>query len=470
MLNWSNLFSEKFIEEENGCYVAKERSNFSKNNYETAFEDDYLRLIRSASIRRLQDKTQVFPLDSTDYVRTRLTNSCEVEAISSFIIRQVHKLLKDQDLDINEEWMIKAGDILSCASFLHDLGNPPFGHYGEEVIGDWFKRNLEYLEVKQKNGTVEKVTSILSESQQRDLMNFEGNAQTLRIISKLHKQSSTQGMKLTVGVLDSIIKYPCSSIEVDKSKGLFYKKFNYFESESKVYEKIKETTKTKGCRNPLTYILEASDDIAYIFSDLEDGYKKGMFTLSDLQTLLKIVDDETKSKNLNQKPELEVLNDIITKSNNEREAVLKWISNKQLYSAGQIPQNFVDNYEMIMDGTFSQELKEIGNIQYLMKSLKSFSIDKIYNHPDILRQELLGKEIVEFLLERFVTAILNEDNIEKSKDRFIMLMSENYKENYKIECTEENDCYQRLLLVTDTISGMTDGYAKRFYQQLRGIE
>lgn len=463
-LNWKQLLSEKVIYLKNQQVEVNERS--FTGNYNTAFESDYLRLIRSASIRRLQDKTQVFPLDSTDYVRTRLTHSCEVEAFATFIAKQIYRSWKKENPEeMNEDWIDKVTDILSCASFLHDLGNPPFGHYGEEVIQTWFTNHLDTLMLN--DGRT--LRQSLDEAMIKDLVYFEGNAQTLRIITKLHKQSGNNGMRLTAGVMDAIIKYPCGSDERKKLEGILYKKFSYFQSEKDIFMKIKELTGTGQCRNPLTFILEAADDIAYRFSDLEDGYKKGMYSLAELKKLLQETDVADQAEHPNLKTELEVIEEIEKNAENEKDTVIQWISRKQLYSAGQISKAFLENKEAIMQGTFQQELIEVSSIRNLMDKLKYFSIDKIFNHPDILRQELVGKEILEFLLDRFVEAVLNEKDIMNSQNRLIMLMSQNYKENYERECQKGNPIYARLLLATDYIAGMTDGYAKRLYQELRGI-
>ena len=200
-LSWNSITSETRIPQKTSANAGKYRSEI---------ESDYHRIIRSASFRRLQDKTQVFPLDNSDFVRTRLTHSLEVSSIAKLIGKQVCIQVLDQQLAPagDQPDSLKVIEILNCAGLLHDIGNPPFGHFGESAIRNWFEKNLSLLQFKQRP-----LQAWLDEQQQADLLYYEGNAQALRIITKLHRLTGRSGMHLTSSVMDTIIKYPVNSLE-----------------------------------------------------------------------------------------------------------------------------------------------------------------------------------------------------------------------------------------------------------------
>ena len=185
------------------------RSRIGSSDLRTEFEKDYHRIIGSASFRRLQDKTQVFPLDKSDFIRTRLTHSLEVSSFAKSLGQNVsQKILQEvKDPEFLPEYQADMCDILQCAGLLHDIGNPPFGHFGEVVIRDWFKEHLSQLTFKGRM-----LSQILTAQMQQDFYQFEGNTQALRLVSKLHYLVDEHGMNLTIGLLGTIIKYPVSSL------------------------------------------------------------------------------------------------------------------------------------------------------------------------------------------------------------------------------------------------------------------
>ena len=395
-LSWNSITSETRIPQKTSANAGKYRSEI---------ESDYHRIIRSASFRRLQDKTQVFPLDNSDFVRTRLTHSLEVSSIAKLIGKQVCIQVLDQQLAPagDQPDSLKVIEILNCAGLLHDIGNPPFGHFGESAIRNWFEKNLSLLQFKQRP-----LQAWLDEHQQADLLYYEGNAQALRIITKLHRLTGRSGMHLTSSVMDTIIKYPVNSLEKlaedtkEKSKrSLLRKKVGYYQSETDQFLEIKQNTGTTGCRNPLCFILEAADDLAYTFADLEDGYKKGLYS-----------------------------------------------------------------YEQLLDVIVEAQL---------IRSLKQFAFDRVYNDAAILKLELMGNEIITFLLDRFMDALLPYDsglNMSEIQEKYIDLLSGNYLNTYQYTAQDKEDgerLYLRLLLGADFVSGMTDSYAIRLYQELKGI-
>ncbi len=448
--------------------------------YRSEIESDYLRIIRSASFRRLQDKTQVFPLDHSDFVRTRLTHSLEVASIAKLIAKQVCEKINSLGLETAENLpdTLKVMEILNCASLLHDIGNPPFGHFGETAIRNWFVKNLD-----EKCFHGKPLSAYLSDAQKYDLYYYEGNAQALRIVLKLHRHVSSFGMHLTSSVMDTIIKYPCSGLEKSKEdekpkakRCLLKKKIGYFQSELPEYQKIKENTGCDKCRNPLAFILEAADDLAYTFADLEDGYKKGLYSYDELHDLV-AKEDERGLQLLE-----EGLSDAMrVKDQKEKgfdpyqQAVFEWLSRKQLFCITKVCNAFIDHYQEIMDGTFAQELLACSSEAALIKALKIFSYEKIYVIAPILKLELMGNEILTFLMDRFMDALIVYDSDEamsEIQEKYIDLLSRNYLDAYHRTTKDKNPeerLYDRLLLGCDFIAGMTDSYAQRLYRELKGI-
>lgn len=472
-LTWKNITSEVRLGSKKSPVTSKFRSEI---------ESDYHRIIRSASFRRLQDKTQVFPLDKSDFVRTRLTHSLEVASIAKLIGKQVCNKIIKQKLENEEDSpdALKVIEILNCASLLHDIGNPPFGHFGESAIRNWFDKKLSILTFQGKP-----LVSCLNEQQIADLKYFEGNAQALRIITKLHRLTGTNGMHLTSSVMDTIIKYPVNSLQKcendkkeKKERKLLHKKIGYFASENIIYKEIKQNTGTIGCRNPLCFILEAADDLAYTFADLEDGYNKGLFTYENLIDTIHSAQDEKGEELLI--AGLEEGKKLIATSEKGfdpyKHAVFTWLTKKQLFCISIVSDAFIENYDAIMNGSFAEELITKSKEGKLIHQLKKFAYYKIYNDAAILKLELMGNEIVSFLLDRFVDALIpydTQEGISDIQEKYIDLLSRNYLNTYHIAAKKSihdyEKLYERLLLAADFISGMSDSYAKRLYQELKGF-
>lgn len=241
----------------------------SEADLRSAYEGDYDRVLFSSAFRRLQDKTQVFPLDRNDFVRTRLTHSLEVSTVGRDMGSSVAKVLERQGIDrnLNPE---DAGTLVATACLLHDIGNPPFGHSGEQSIGQWFKSRFD-------NGKLK-----IEDRQERlDLEKFEGNASGFRIATRLQHLGQSYGMNLTAGALACLMKYPCGSHEVNwhikaKERPKKCSKFGYFKADAVTFRRVQTLTKLSGItRHPLTFLMEAADDIVYSAVDLEDALKKG---------------------------------------------------------------------------------------------------------------------------------------------------------------------------------------------------
>ncbi len=444
----------------------------------TEFEKDYHRIIGSASFRRLQDKTQVFPLDKSDFIRTRLTHSLEVSSFAKSLGQNVsQKILKEvKDSGFLPEYQADVCDILQCAGLLHDIGNPPFGHFGETVIREWFRNNMDKLTFRG-----ETLSNILSEQMKSDFYNFEGNTQALRLVCKLHYLVDEHGMNLTKGLLGTIMKYPVSSLEIDKDSGdIHTKKMGYYYAEREIYRELQESLGTNGRRHPLAFLLEAADDIAYKTADVEDAFKKGCITYEKLLEELKEggqgePEDGEYFKlvqNLERKFEKAQEREL---SRPDMNAVQNWMVTVQGRLISCATDTFIKHYEEIMAGTFQKELLSEGDGSKLAYVLGDIAYRHAFITEPIFKLEIAAETIMHFLLERFVGAAILYDTQETKTDvqkKLMTLISDNYKAIYKIFSegkSEQEKLYLRLLLVTDSICGMTDSYAKRLYQELSGI-
>ena len=455
----------------------------NKTDLRNEFQKDYHRIICSASFRRLQDKTQVFPLDKSDFVRTRLTHSLEVASFAKSLGQTAFQYLIDNNNDdeLTPEIKEKMCSILECAGLLHDIGNPPFGHFGEDSIRNWFKSNLSKIEFK---GT--SVEDHLKEQMKKDLYHFEGNAQALRLLAKLHYLVDENGMHLTYALLNTLIKYPVSSCGINKHSGnIKDKKMGYYFAEQELFKDITESTGAINCRYPLTFLLEAADDIAYHTADIEDAVKKGFLSYSQLLEELRSEKYINKCTDVQEiqsyKNAVDMLETKYAKAkengvpNPELNAVQNWI----IYVQGQLlycaSYGFTKNYQSIMNGTFSAEVISASRGKTLSDALGSIVCDYVFKSCEIYKTEIAAGNIINFLLDKFVPAavIYDTDNELSPMDkRIIHLISDNYRQIYKIysDGKDENEkLYLRLLLVTDYICGMTDSFAKRLYQELNGI-
>ena len=443
----------------------------------TEFEKDYHRIIGSASFRRLQDKTQVFPLDKSDFIRTRLTHSLEVSSFARSLGQNISKKIRQdiQDTSFQASYQEDVCDILQCAGLLHDIGNPPFGHFGETVIRQWFEKNLRRLDYKGRT-----LEEILLPQMKEDFRNFDGNTQALRLVTKLHYLVDEHGMNLTKGLLGTIIKYPVASLEINKNSGnIKDKKMGYYYAEKDIFNDIQNTLGTYGSRHPLTYALEAADDIAYRTADIEDAFKKGCITFLQLVNELKSYggqDEETAYmqmvRTLQERYEKAVSRGVAQPENH---AIQNWIIGIQGRLLTSATQGFADHYREIMEGTYKQDLFYGTDGQQMTEALGDIASRYVFNSRPILKLEIGAESILNFLLDKFVNAAIYFDTDrmqDEIKEKLIDLISDNYKAIYRIYAKEKNEIerlYLRLLLVTDFICGMTDSYAKSLYHELNGM-
>ena len=455
-MEWNKLLSSK-----------RERPSKSKTtNYRNCFDADFERIIPSSSLRRLQDKTQVFPLQENDFTRTRLTHSIEVSSIGRSIGAQIAQRLIDEDkLTNNEVDIIKSlSSLLAVCGLVHDLGNPPFGHYGEDVIKEWFRENGDKLNLE--NEIID------------DFSKFDGNAQTLRILSKLQYMKDVYGMNCCYGTLATLIKYPNKD-----------NKLSHFKSEQRLFNDIITTTgmkqEDKIYRHPATYLLEAADDIAYLFADLEDAVKK---CPTCLQKILNDLKDE-KGNAFTEEFSYENLMDTIEnfelkkhKEMPEEDIIATQIMSLrvkfQSYCINQICNEFINSYDEIMSGEYSNKslcdavkLKNLIGEDGIIRNLcKKYA----YNNIEVLKLEIIGKRVITTLLDLFVNAILCKDYKKSKKEcgKLYSLISSSFKFIQHIDknnnYNNDLDNYSKIQLVIDYISGMTDSYALNLHNTLIG--
>lgn len=428
------------------------------------FENDFTRVVFSSSFRRLQDKTQVFQLDKGDFVRTRLTHSMEVSSLGRSIGLSVENRLIEMG-HLSEEKRGHIASILATAGLVHDIGNPPFGHFGEWAIQSYFKDFLkEHDDLNRR----------LTPAQVADLINFDGNVQTFRVLRKLHYIKDRDGMNMTMAVLATVIKYPFSSLEGNqKGKGLSRKKFGFFQSEAQDFDDLKNAFAIEG-RYPLTYLLEAADDIAYSIADIEDACKKGIIGVEHIRQYLKehlvpmaLSPEEQERDFLALFDQL--YSDVTSGYKNKLElAVQQFRIIVQGFMIQAAVEEFIKNYDAIVEGTYDKDILEnsyCSNIRLVFKKLGNY----IFNHKSILENEIIGYNVITYLLEEFIPAVLVEGESDNPKDsRLYHLISSNYRFIY--ETFSDRGIYARLQLVLDYISGMTDNFALKRYRQFSGMK
>lgn len=474
-MNWEQLLSTK-----------RSRGSSNKNKYlkntdlRSEFEKDYHRIIGSASFRRLQDKTQVFPLDKSDFIRTRLTHSLEVSSFAKSLGQNIGEniLLYKKDPGFTPRMKEDICSILQCAGLIHDIGNPPFGHFGELAIREWFERNLPALKF---HG--EPIDQILTERMREDLYHFEGNAQALRLVSKLHFLVDEHGMNLTYALLNTIVKYPVASDEIDpKSGNIKDKKLGYYLADENIFREIQEATGTNGRRHPLTFILEAADDIAYKTADIEDAFIKEFISYQKLLEELTELQVMYGKSDANAFNPARLLDELYLRGKDkhvedpEEYAIKNWIVRVQGFLINCATYGFTSNYNEIMAGRYEHDLFYHTFAEKLMDMLGDLAFREVFTSDTIYRMEVAEATMIDYLMDRFVSAVIKYDDKEEKMGtldiRMVSFISSNYKNAYHFQAqgkSDEERLYLRLLLVTDYICGMTDSYAKRLYQELKAI-
>ncbi|WP_250492911.1 deoxyguanosinetriphosphate triphosphohydrolase [Caballeronia sp. GAWG1-1] len=421
----------------------------------SAFVRDYDRLIFSSAFRRLQDKTQVFPLAKSDYVRTRLTHSLEVASVGrslgtlagAVIDKSARRVAKVNPQDV--------GVIVSAACLAHDIGNPPFGHAGESAIQEWFGNDGE--------GGKRLASWKMSPTKNTDFLKFEGNAQGFRTVARTQIPEQKGGMQLTYATLATFTKYPReSSVPEGQRSGISGKKFGFMQSEKELFEEVAEevglVAKTgKGAawhRHPLAFLVEAADDICYHIMDIEDGFRAGMVTFEELKELHKPWSDGGIEKRLAQP------------GDQYRQA--EYLRARTI---GKLIDEFVAVFakkvDDMMTGSFDGELAAHITHAAEFKKFKQVGRAKVYNSRPVVEVEACGFEVIGGLLSAFVGAMddlaLNKTSASVRSKTLVRLTS------FDPDVLAAASHYERAVYATDYISGMTDSYAVTLYQRIRGI-
>lgn len=445
MLDWNLLLSPKRLGMETETHSQDVRSQFQR---------DYDRIIFSSPFRRLQNKTQVFPLPGSIFVHNRLTHSLEVASVGRSLGNMVANGLVERNINVPQQQLDSIGTIVSSACLAHDLGNPPFGHSGEKAISRYFE------EIDTNN-----IDSLVKKEQYLDLINFEGNANTLRLLTHHFVGRRAGGFALTYATIGTLLKYPCSSSDFVLGKAPYHK-YGVFQSELPILQKVAKElglisyngNKTIFGRHPLVFLMEAADDICYQIVDLEDAHRLGIISTDEAKKLLLAFFDSKEDKKALTALE-KALKDITDE--NEQMVILRSRTiNKLITDCVSV---FWNNYNAIMNGCFFSSLTESleGTPKEAFKNLADLATKRIYNSREVIEIQVAGHRILSELLQEFVTAALRKDENLYTSQLLSLLPSQ--------LISEDDDSFRKIFSVLDFISGMTDVYSLEMYRKIKGI-
>ena len=444
MMNWEQLLSLKRFGD------IQKRPRAKQDETRLGFEVDFDRIIFSEAFRSLQDKTQVIPLSETDFVHTRLTHSLEVSVVGRTLGRRVGKVLLERHPNLKKLGYSfnDFGAIVAAASVMHDIGNPPFGHSGEKAIGEYFKTG---------KGLHHKAT--LSAEEYQDLIDFEGNANGLKILTE-NREGVYGGLRLSYATLGAFLKYPKASLPKKPTPHIADKKYGCFQSEKEAFLDIVEDlgllnrSKTAAIsyhRHPLTFLVEAADDICYTIIDFEDGINLGLieeeFALEYLIKLVKNTIDTKKYHSLQFKK--------------DRVSYLRALAINTLIN--EAVAIFLANETAILKGTFSTSLLDKCAYEAQINDILKISISKIYKSQEVVEKEVAGYKIIADLLDIFVTA-LNNHHLGTPSNYDSLLLNLLPKE-FRITSAST---YERIMAICTYVSRMSDSYAIRIHKKIQG--
>ncbi len=448
MMEWKQLLSPHRVGSSRPGEISQARSPFQR---------DFDRIVFSGSFRRLQDKTQVFPLVKADYVRTRLTHSLETSSIARSLGSTVGVFLCD-NFDLGEAQPSDVGAAVAAAALAHDIGNPPLGHAGEEAIRHWFTRS----------DVGRSMRDVMNEDEAADFEFYEGNAQGFRVLAKLEMPDQRGGMQLTCATLAAFAKYPCASRVARKPFGVAGKKFNFFRSEEDLFREMAEHTglieagPSAWQRHPLAYLVEAADDIAYRIVDFEDGQRLGLIDYQELERFfLEIIDSERSAEYV------ATIESPLRKTEFLRAQVIGRL-------VGQCAKVFIDHHDELLKGTLEKPLLSYIESQEPLERIAARSTRDLYQHRAVAEVIGAGFEMVSGMLDIFVPCV-NEMALEKTSGKTASYRSRRMSalipdmEHHLADEEWKRSAYLRLLRILDYISGMTDSYAVGLYQKLKGI-
>ena len=440
-MNWQQLISNKRL--------GQEVRHPERHDDRSEFKRDYDRLIFSAPFRRMQNKTQVFPLPGSIFVHNRLTHSLEVASVGMSLGNDVARVLKQHHPELAGTLFEEIGTIVSTACLAHDMGNPPFGHSGEKAIQAYFRE-----------GGGQALQERISNEFWNDLTHFEGNANTFRLLTHRFHGRREGGFVMTYSTLASIVKYPHSSLCAGK-KG----KFGFFCFEEEYFRRIADELgmirlsadgePLRYARHPLVYLVEAADDICYEIMDIEDAHKLRILSFDETMKLLLGFFDEAHRQKIMQRITDEGITD-----NNEKVVYMRACAIGLLET--ECARTFVENEQAILNGEFVGSL--IDHVSPLVrdayKHCTNVSFERIYNSKPVLDVELSGYKIMETLMETLTEAAVSPEKFHSEQLR------KRFSNQYDIN---SNDFETRIMAVIDFISGMTDIFALDIYQKIQGI-
>ncbi|MEJ2610476.1 MAG: deoxyguanosinetriphosphate triphosphohydrolase [Candidatus Thiodiazotropha sp.] len=447
-MNWSQLLSRKRLGADDQPSSSVTRTDFQR---------DFDRIVFSSAFRRMQDKTQIFPLSKVDYVRTRLTHSLE----SSSVGRSLGTLVGEQIIarhQLRENEASDFGDICAAACLAHDIGNPPFGHSGEDAIRHW----AETADYGRQRVTV------LNGSQQEDFLNFEGNSQGFRVITRLQNRDNPGGLQLTCATLAAFTKYPREScIGKGRFNGVSAKKPGFTSEDQGNFTRVAETVGlirrdpvlAIWFRHPLAFLVEAADDICYRVIDVEDGYRLGHLSFQEA---------------------LELFSDVLTGSSVQTTRLnqiggdkekIEFLRAKVISQAiSEILNCFLDQEQAILKGDFDEPLMSQIPHRAEMDQLIKVAKEKIYIAPEVIEIETAGFQVISELLDRFIPIIDDvAEHGSAASPRSQMMIRLIPEQFIGLRGKPAADNYTRLLRLTDFVSGMTDSYAVSLYKKVTGI-
>lgn len=442
MMQWENLLSLRKQGDD------RKRLRSKENTARLGFDVDYDRVIFSSAFRSLQDKTQVIPLSRTDFAHTRLTHSLEVSVVARSLGRITGQEIINKYPELGSHFKYQPNDfgaITAAAALAHDIGNPPFGHSGEKAMGDYFL-----------NGEGKRFKSVLNEKEYQDLVNFEGNANGFKILTE-SKDGVTGGLRLTYATLGAFMKYPKHSLPLKPTPNISDKKFGVFQSEANFFEEvandlglIKREYDFGRVRHPLSFLVEAADDICYTIIDFEDGINLGLLEEEmALEYLINLVRE-------NLRPE--IYSGLTTSKT--RLAYLRSLSiNTLVQEASSI---FLKNEELILEGNFTVPLLNKSRFKPQIDDIIKISVQKIYRSREVREKEIAGYAILTTLLHAFTTALENFHN-DKAREYDLLLLR---TMNYTMERSASE--YHYLMEACGFISQLTDGSAAQIFQKIKG--
>lgn len=443
MMNWEQLLSLKRQGD------TSKRLRKEQDDTRLGFEVDYDRVIFSAAFRSLQDKTQVIPLSKTDFVHTRLTHSLEVSVVGRSLGRLVGKKILEKYPYLQEIHGYQANDfgaIVAAAALAHDIGNPPFGHSGEKAIGEYFAIG---------NGL--KFKEQLSEKEWQDLIDFEGNANGFSVLTS-SRPGVEGGLRLTYATLGAFMKYPKESLPKKPTSNIADKKYGIFQQDKKFFKEVAEelgliSNQTGDTisyeRHPLAYLVEAADDICYTIIDFEDGINLGLVSEDyALEYLIKLVKDAIDTSKYNA---------LTTKE--DRISYLRALAIGSLINDA--VNVFIENEEQILQGKFPFALTDKSKYKAQMNDIINLSVKNIYQSREVIEKEINGYQIINNLLDKFITAYNNKyEGKETNLDKLLLKI---LPEKYNIE---KETLYERLLHISHFVSMLTDGNALLFSKMI----